>query len=143
MREHFDDGALTLNFYNCINEPGWTGLIRVKWLPIIGTGGSPYCFQTSGAGMSTSTDFSATRRGRPIGICPRCHGVVRAFELLDKKCARPLSSGAKCPGVIRSAPGADDWVECPECHATGRADDGVCVRCNGEGWLYDKRRLSL
>lgn len=109
----------------------------------MGLGGGFDAFQTSGTGMSSSTDLSATRRDRPIGICPRCHAVVRAFDLLDKKCTRPLASGTKCPGLIRSALGTDEWTECPDCRATGYVHDSVCARCNGEGWLYDKRRLTL
>lgn len=37
---------------------------------------------------------------------------------------------------------ADEWIECADCGATGRVDDGICERCGGEGWLYDKRRLA-
>jgi DnaJ-class molecular chaperone len=93
--------------------------------------------------MSTSAELNIIRRDRPVGICPRCHAVVRAFDRLGKKCARPLASGAKCPGVIRSALAADEWSECPNCHATGRTNDNICMRCSGEGWLYDKRRLAV
>lgn len=92
--------------------------------------------------MSNGAELNVTRRDRPVGICPRCHAVIRAFDQLGKKCARPLASGAKCPGVIRSALAADEWTQCPDCRATGRADGGVCRQCNGEGWLYDKRRLA-
>lgn len=94
-----------------------------------------------GVMTSTNAQASATKLERPVGICPRCHAIVRVFDQLDKKCARPLASGARCPGVIRSALTADEWIECPDCRATGRTDDNVCVRCRGEGWLYDKRRL--
>jgi DnaJ-class molecular chaperone len=91
--------------------------------------------------MATSDEPSVRRRDRPIGICPRCHAVVRAFDQLGKKCARLTASGSKCPGLIRSAVGLDEWTECPDCGATGRTDDNICARCNGEGWLYDTRRL--
>ncbi len=91
--------------------------------------------------MSDDAETTLLRRDRPLGICPRCHAVVRTFEQIGKKCARQLVSGARCPGVLRSALPADEWTECPNCHATGRADDSVCTRCNGEGWLYDKQRL--
>ncbi len=91
--------------------------------------------------MSNITEISVGRRERPVGICPRCRTIVRAFDEIGKKCARPFAGGAKCPGVIRSALVADEWTECPDCHATGQRDSGVCLRCNGEGWLYDKRRL--
>jgi DnaJ-class molecular chaperone len=93
--------------------------------------------------MSNSAELNITRRERPVGICPRCHTIVRSFDQIGKKCTRPLASGAKCPGVIRSALAADEWTECADCHATGRQDGGVCSRCNGEGWLYDKRRLAV
>ena len=94
------------------------------------------------ADMQSDAIFGATRRNRPIGVCPQCRAVTRKFEQLDKKCGRPLALGAKCPGVIRSALTADEWMECGECRATGHVDDRVCPRCNGEGWLYDKRPLT-
>ena len=53
--------------------------------------------------MSDSAEANVTRRERPVGFCPRCHAVVRAFDKIGKKCATPLASGVKCPGVIRSA----------------------------------------
>ncbi len=90
---------------------------------------------------------AAVRRVEPfhfsVGICPRCHTIGRSFDQIGKKCTRPLASGGKCPGVIRSALAADEWTECADCHATGRQDGGVCSRCNGEGWLHDKRRLAV
>jgi DnaJ-class molecular chaperone len=92
--------------------------------------------------MSNSAELNVTRRERPVGICPRCHTIIRTFDQIGKKCARPLASGAKCPGVIRSALAADEWTECPDCRATGRRNGGVCSRCNGEGWLYDKQPLA-
>ncbi len=92
--------------------------------------------------MSDRAETTVVRRERPVGICPRCRTVIRAFDQIGKKCARPLASGTKCPGVIRSALAADEWAECPDCHATGRIGDGVCSRCGGEGWLQDERRRS-
>jgi hypothetical protein len=53
------------------------------------------------------------------------------------------SLGVRCPGVIRSALPADEWTECVDCHAMGRIGDGVCARCNGEGWLYDGQSLAV
>ena len=96
-----------------------------------------------GTKISMSAELSATRRDRPVGICPRCHAVISAFDQLGKKCARPRAAGTKCPGIIRSALAADEWTECPHCRATGRTDGSACTRCSGEGWLYDKRRLTL
>ena len=93
--------------------------------------------------MSNSAEPIIARRERPVGICPRCHAVIRMFDQIGRKCARPLAPSGKCPGVIRSALAADEWIECANCHATGRANSGVCIRCNGEGWLYDQRRLSI
>jgi DnaJ-class molecular chaperone len=86
--------------------------------------------------------LSARKRERPVGICPRCHTIIRAFDRIGKKCAKPLQFGAKCPGVIRSALTADEWTECSACGASGYIDDSICTRCQGEGWLYDKRRLT-
>ena len=91
--------------------------------------------------MAATVELSAAKRERPVGICPRCHTIVRDFDLIRKKCAKPLPFGAKCPGVIRSALAADEWTECPDCGASGRIDDNICTQCDGEGWLYDKRRL--
>jgi len=85
--------------------------------------------------MSNSAELNVARRDRPVAICPRCHTVIRAYDQIGKKCARPLAFGAKCPGLIRSALAADEWKECSNCRATGRADGDVCTRCNGEGWL--------
>ena len=93
--------------------------------------------------MIADAEGHAAKRERPVGICPRCHRVVRAFDQISKKCAKPLPFGAKCPGVIRTALMADEWIECPDCGATGRIDSRVCTRCNGEGWLYDKQRRSV
>ena len=92
--------------------------------------------------MEATAGLSAAKRERPVGICPRCHVVVRAFDQIGKKCAKPLPFGAKCPGVIRSALAADEWTECPDCGASGRINSGVCTQCEGECWLYYKRRLS-
>jgi DnaJ-class molecular chaperone len=91
--------------------------------------------------MTAGAQVSTAKRPRPVGICPRCHKVVRAFEEIGKKCAKPRPFGAKCPGVIRTALTADEWIECPDCGASGRIDSDVCPRCNGEGWLYDRQRL--
>lgn len=91
--------------------------------------------------MNATAELNVTKRERPVGICPRCHAIARAFDRIGQKCAKPLPFGAKCPGVIRSALAVDEWTECPDCRASGRADHGVCTRCEGEGWLYDKRRL--
>jgi hypothetical protein len=77
---------------------------------------------------------------RPVGICPRCHAVVRSFEQVARKCARPLPSGTRCPGVIRSALARDEWSECASCRATGRTNDSICTHCNGEGWIYVMRQ---
>lgn len=93
--------------------------------------------------MLNFAEVNVARRERPVGICPRCHTIIRTFDQIGKKCAKPLASGAKCPGVIRSALAADEWTECADCRATGRRDSGVCSRCSGEGWLYDKRRLAV
>jgi hypothetical protein len=81
-------------------------------------------------------DMIAEKLERPVGICRRCRAVVRSFDEIGKKCARPLPYAAKCPGVIRSALAKDEWSECPLCHATGRADDINCARCNGAGWIF-------
>lgn len=91
--------------------------------------------------IAATADLSGGKRQRPVGICPRCHTVVRTFDRIGQKCAKPLPFGAKCPGVLRSALAADEWTECPDCGATGRIDDSACTRCDGEGWLYDKRHL--
>ena len=114
-------------------------------MPIFGISGSSIRFPALGRLMSNSGELNVTKRERPVGICPRCHAVIRAFDQLRKKCARHFSAclRGKCPGVIRSALAADEWTECPDCRATGRQDGGVCARCNGEGWLYDKRRLAV
>jgi hypothetical protein len=91
--------------------------------------------------MAATADPIGGKRERPVGICPRCHMVVRTFDQIGQKCAKPLLYGAKCPGVLRSALAVDEWMECPDCSAAGRIDDSACARCDGEGWLYDKRRL--
>lgn len=90
--------------------------------------------------MVATADLGSGKRERPVGVCLRCHAVVRAFDRIGKKCLKPLPFGAKCPGIIRSALAADEWTECPACSASGRIDDSVCTRCDGEGWLYDSRR---
>jgi hypothetical protein len=74
----------------------------------------------SAAMVATSTGPGVTRRERPVGICPRCHAIVRVLDQLGKKCVRPLAFGTRCPAVIRSALSADEWTECPNCRATGR-----------------------
>jgi DnaJ-class molecular chaperone len=89
--------------------------------------------------MSTSGTGIVTKLDRPVGICPRCRAVVRSFDQIGRKCARPLPSGTMCPGVIRSALTREEWSECPSCLATGHIDDGACTRCNGEGWIYVRR----
>jgi len=45
--------------------------------------------------MSASAQLSVTKRDRPLGICPRCRAVIRAFDQLGKKCAAPLSLGGR------------------------------------------------
>jgi hypothetical protein len=80
----------------------------------------------------------AAKLDRPVGICPRCHAVVRSFDEIGKKCARPLPYATKCPGVIRSALDKNEWSECPSCLATGHID-GTCMQCNGAGWVYVRR----
>jgi hypothetical protein len=87
--------------------------------------------------MEATAGLSAAKRDRPVGICPRCHVVVRVFDQIGKKCAKPLPFGAKCPGVIRSALAADEWTECPDCGASGRINSGVCTQCEGECWLSE------
>lgn len=89
--------------------------------------------------MSAGAIVTAARLGRPVGICPRCHAVVRSFDEIARKCARPLPSGTRCPGVIRSALAKDEWSECPSCLATGHIDDTTCTQCRGEGWVYLRR----
>lgn len=117
------------------------GLIRVNnkrgWSGYEG----PFILRPDGDSMEATAGLSTAQRERPVGVCPRCHAVVRAFGQIGKKCAKPLPFGAKCPSVIRSALEADEWTECPDCGATGRIDASVCPRCEGEGWLYDNRRL--
>jgi len=67
--------------------------------------------------MSDDAETIVRRRDRPLGRCARCHAVVRTVDEIGKKCARPLRSGVRCPGVIRSALPADEWTECVDCHA--------------------------
>lgn len=43
-----------------------------------------------------------------------------------------VCSWGNWPGVVRSALSVDEWAECANYVATGRAEDGVCTRCNGE-----------
>jgi hypothetical protein len=38
--------------------------------------------------MVTSDEPSVRRRDRPIGICPRCHAVIRAFDQLGSGLAK-------------------------------------------------------
>jgi DnaJ-class molecular chaperone len=92
--------------------------------------------------MAEIGELSAGKRERPVGICPRCHTIIRTLDRIGQKCAKPLPFGAKCPGVIRSALASDEWTQCSGCGGSGRIDESVCTRCDGEGWLYDKRRLS-
>jgi hypothetical protein len=89
-----------------------------------------------------TTELSASKRERPVAVCARCHTVIRSFDRIGRKCAKALPFGAKCPGVIRSALTADEWTECPDCGASGRAHATVCIRCEGEGWLYSKQRAN-
>jgi len=89
--------------------------------------------------MVTSANVTATKLDRPVGVCARCHAIVRSFGHIGKKCARLLPSGSRCPGVIRSALARDEWSECPVCLATGQFGGGTCTRCNGEGWFYVRR----
>jgi DnaJ-class molecular chaperone len=93
--------------------------------------------------MIATAELSAGKRERPVGLCPRCHAVVRAFDRIGKKCTKPLPFGAKCAGVIRSAIAADEWTECTVCGARGRIDDSVCTGCDGDGWLYHRRRVPV
>lgn len=86
-----------------------------------------------------STGATAAKLDRPIGICPRCRAVIRSFDQIGRRCATTLPSGAKCPGVIRSALARDEWSECSMCLTMGRIDDSICRRCNGEGWTYIRR----
>lgn len=80
--------------------------------------------------------MNAAKRERPVGICARCHKPVRSFEQIGKKCEKPLPFGKKCPGVIRTAIGLQEWSECPSCRGTGLTDGTDCLRCDGEGWIY-------
>ena len=93
--------------------------------------------------MSDDAETIVRRRDRPLARCARCRAVVRTVDEIGKKCARPLRSGVRCPGVIRSALPADEWTECVDCHAMGRSGDGVRARCNGQGWLYDGQSLAV
>jgi DnaJ-class molecular chaperone len=81
----------------------------------------------------------AAKRERPVGICARCHKPVRSFDLIGKKCEKPLPYGKKCPGVIRTAIRSQEWSECPSCLGTGLIDGVPCPHCDGEGWTYANR----
>jgi len=89
--------------------------------------------------MSDKVDLTSESRGRPVGICPRCHRPVWSFDQIGRKCGRPLTAGKTCPGVIRSAIGSDEWSQCPNCLGTGRVDGSLCQPCSGEGWTYARR----
>lgn len=49
------------------------------------------------AKVPISASISPIKRSRPVGICPRCHAVIRSLEELHKKCARPTGLKGKCP----------------------------------------------
>ena len=91
--------------------------------------------------MEATAGLSADKRERPVGYAVDATWWSGCLIGLARS-AKPLPFGAKCPGVIRSALAADEWTECPDCGASGRIDSGVCTQCEGEGWLYYKRRLS-
>jgi hypothetical protein len=73
-------------------------------------------------------DITATKLERPVGICPRCSALARSFDRIGGKCARPLPSGIKCSGVIRSALASSEWSQCESCDATGLAEMIVRAR---------------
>lgn len=52
------------------------------------------------------------------------------------KCRRMTDrKGNQCRGEFIGALGADDWLECPSCGATGREFVGRCTQCEGDRWI--------
>ena len=41
--------------------------------------------------MLNFAEVNVARRERPVGICPRCHTIIRTFDQIGKKCAKPLA----------------------------------------------------
>jgi ribosomal protein S27AE len=84
----------------------------------------------------------ATRQPRPKARCPLCGTASIYAEHINRRCATIVDPNSepptRCEGVFRSAVAAEDWAECPACHATGMRDDVACPRCGGEGWLYTR-----
>jgi ribosomal protein S27AE len=83
----------------------------------------------------------ATRQPRPKARCPACGTVSIYAEHINRRCVKILDPDSEpptyCDGVFRGATGAENWTECPACHATGARDDATCPRCGGDGWLYN------
>jgi len=43
--------------------------------------------------MPDGAETIVLRRDRPLGLCPRCHTVVRTFDQIGKKCGRSFAAG--------------------------------------------------
>ncbi|MEJ0070559.1 MAG: hypothetical protein WDO24_19705 [Pseudomonadota bacterium] len=84
----------------------------------------------------------ATRQPRPKARCPACGTVSIYAEHINRRCVTILDPDSepptRCEGVFRGAVAAEDWTECPACHATGLQGDAACSRCGGNGWLYNR-----
>lgn len=72
----------------------------------------------------------------PVAFCTSCGRTSRNIEVINNRCA----SGKGCKGTMSSALNVGDWEACPACSGSGRAEEGRCEQCNGDGHLIARKR---
>jgi hypothetical protein len=76
-----------------------------------------------------------TKLRKPIGLCPTCDLAEIDVGLAGGVHMNP-STKKRCGGAFRSTVNVGDWAECYSCGASGVADSGTCITCNGIGSLF-------
>ena len=77
----------------------------------------------------------------PVTVCTVYHSPGHNIAASNGQCPKVYNYNGKqnrCRGIMGSAIGVDDWMECPSCGATGSETltGKRCTQCEGEGWLF-------
>jgi hypothetical protein len=81
------------------------------------------------------------KRPLPVTCCTRCRTPGHSLDFANLPCPRKID-GERCEGTIQGAIGEDDWLECPNCAASGEKSGMrgmLCAQCDGHGWIFDRR----
>ena len=75
----------------------------------------------------------------PVAVCTKCGKTTHSVEAINQQCsARHDQKRCKC--VFGSALSNGDWLECNDCHGTGRKEEKRCDSCQSDGWRYVRKR---